>query len=155
MLMREYLVELSGRYDGSWKFPKDNRWGFFPSISAGWRISEEKFYKNSVLSNWMNNVKIRASYGEMGDDNVGGYGDFDYLGGYTFNQGSAIIARDPFGSIDGTFIKGFVCPPDSGDYGQLADFEDDQCGYRPGLPQQPDDSGIQICPAQKKRFTGR
>lgn len=40
----------------------------------------------------MNNVKIRASYGEMGDDNVGGYGDFDYLGGYTFNQGSAIIA---------------------------------------------------------------
>ena len=102
----KYLVELSGRYDGSWKFPKDNRWGFFPSISAGWRISEEKFYKNSVLSNWMNNVKIRASYGEMGDDNVGGYGDFDYLGGYTFNQGSAIIARDPFGSIDGTFIKG-------------------------------------------------
>lgn len=92
-----YLVEFAGRYDGSWRFPKENRWSFFPSVSAGWRISEEPFFKESSVSNWFSNLKIRFSYGEMGDDNVPGYGDFDYLGGYTFNNGSAIISKDPAG----------------------------------------------------------
>ena len=101
-----YLVEFAGRYDGSWRFPKENRWSFFPSVSAGWRISEEPFFKESSVSNWFSNLKIRFSYGEMGDDNVPGYGDFDYLGGYTFNNGSAIISKDPAGALEGSFIKG-------------------------------------------------
>ena len=75
-------------------FRKENRWSFFPSVSAGWPISEEPFFKESSVSNWFSNLKIRFSYGEMGDDNVPGYGDFDYLGGYTFNNGSAIISKD-------------------------------------------------------------
>lgn len=100
-----YLIEFAGRYDGSWRFPKENRWAFFPSISAGWRISEEPFFKNSSVIDWFSSLKLRASYGEMGDDNVPGYGDFDYLGGYTFNQGSAIISKDPT-TAEGTFIKG-------------------------------------------------
>lgn len=102
----KYLAELSARYDGSWRFPKDNRWGFFPSVSLGWRISEEDFFKNSQMKNWFNNLKIRANYGEMGDDNVPGYGDFAYLGGYTFNQGSALLTRDPAAGADNSFIKG-------------------------------------------------
>lgn len=102
----KYLVEFSGRYDGSYKFPKDNRWGFFPSVSGGWRISEETFFKESTLNSWFNNLKIRASFGQMGDDNVGGYGDFDYLGGYTFNKGRAIISTNPSQNIDGSAVIG-------------------------------------------------
>lgn len=101
-----YLIEFAGRYDGSWRFPKENRWAFFPSVSAGWRISEEPFFKNSTVIDWFDNLKLRVSYGEMGDDNVPGYNDFDYLGGYTFNSGSAIISKDPAGSIEGSYIKG-------------------------------------------------
>ena len=58
-----YLVEVNGRYDGSSKFPTDQQWAFFPSISGGWRISEEEFWnvKPEVLSD----VKIRASYGSL------------------------------------------------------------------------------------------
>ena len=79
-----YILDLSARYDGSWKFPKGNRWGFFPSVSAAWRISEENFFKNSSISSWFSNLKLRASYGMMGDDNLGGlYPDFAYLSGYT------------------------------------------------------------------------
>lgn len=102
----KYLIEFSGRYDGSYKFPKENRWGFFPSVSAGWRVSEEKFFKESSVGKWFTNLKLRASWGQMGDDNISGYGDFDYLGGYTFNQGYAIIATNPSQSIDGSTVIG-------------------------------------------------
>ena len=59
----KYLLETNGRYDGSSKFPKNSRFGFFPSVSAGWRISEEAFMKplNSVLSN----LKLRGSWGNI------------------------------------------------------------------------------------------
>lgn len=62
----KYLFDFKFRYDGSSRFPDGSRWGFFPSVSAGWRISEESFIKDnlSVISN----LKLRASYGEMGDD---------------------------------------------------------------------------------------
>lgn len=69
-----YLLEVSGRYDGSSRFHKDHRWGFFPSASLGWRISEEKFWK--PLSSWWNNSKIRFSYGSLGNQQVGYY---DYI----------------------------------------------------------------------------
>lgn len=66
-----YLVELSGRYDGSSKFPTDNRFGFFPSGSVGWRIDQEGFMKST--KNWLDELKIRASYGALGNQNISPY----------------------------------------------------------------------------------
>nr|WP_229214168.1 TonB-dependent receptor [Dyadobacter flavalbus] len=60
----KYLAEFLWRADGSYVFPKDGRFGFFPGISAGWRISEEEFWKNNVR--FVNNVKLRGSWGQMG-----------------------------------------------------------------------------------------
>ena len=62
----KYMADFSFRYDGSSSFPKDSRWGFFPAISVGWRISEETFMKNLIP--FLSNMKLRVSYGEMGDD---------------------------------------------------------------------------------------
>lgn len=87
----KYLVEFSGRYDGSWKFPPNHRWGFFPSGSVGWRISEENFWRNSKMSTVFSDMKLRGSYGLLGDDNVGGYNAFDYMGGYTYKNGGSVI----------------------------------------------------------------
>ena len=67
-----YLLEFNGRYDGSSKFLPENRWDFFWGISAGWRLTEEKFMKNVK---WLNNLKLRASYAEVG--NQSGIGNYD------------------------------------------------------------------------------
>ncbi|MAY89183.1 MAG: SusC/RagA family TonB-linked outer membrane protein [Pseudooceanicola sp.] len=87
----KYYIEASARRDASWKFTPQKRVGYFPSISAGWRITEEPFIKDllgddSVLDNF----KIRGSYGVLGDDDIG-IGAFDYLTGYNYNQGVAIL----------------------------------------------------------------
>lgn len=63
-----YLLELSARYDGSSKLDLDNRWDFFPSVSVGWRISDEPFMEN--VKNVMNDLKFRASYGELGNQDI-------------------------------------------------------------------------------------
>jgi len=63
-----YLLELNGRYDGSSKFPSDQRWGFFPSASAGYRISQEKFMEST--QGWLNDLKFRASFGSIGNQNI-------------------------------------------------------------------------------------
>ncbi|SDD73967.1 TonB-linked outer membrane protein, SusC/RagA family [Dyadobacter soli] len=60
----KYLAEFLWRADGSYVFPKEGRFGFFPGVSAGWRISEEGFWKNNI--HFVNNVKLRASWGQMG-----------------------------------------------------------------------------------------
>ena len=60
----KYLAEFLWRADGSYVFPKQGRFGFFPGVSAGWRISEEGFWKNNI--HFVNNVKLRASWGQMG-----------------------------------------------------------------------------------------
>ena len=70
----KYLIEASFRYDGSYLFHKDHRWGFFPSFSLGWRISEEPFFEG--IREKFNNFKIRYSYGQLGNQNVGYY---DYI----------------------------------------------------------------------------
>lgn len=70
----KYLVEISGRYDGSSRFAKGHRWGWFPSGSLGWRFSEEKFFEG--LQSWWSNGKIRASYGTLGNQNVSDYYTF-------------------------------------------------------------------------------
>ena len=80
----KYLLEFNGRYDGSYKFSKGARYGFFPSVSTAWRISEEDFLNNSTV---INNLKLRASYGELGSDV--GIGGFRYLEFFGF--GSAFI----------------------------------------------------------------
>ena len=66
-----YLFEASGRYDGTSRFPKHSRFGFFPSFSGGWRLSEESFFEN--LRPYVDNLKIRASYGSLGNQEVGIY----------------------------------------------------------------------------------
>ncbi len=73
----KYLLEATFRYDASHKFPEDSQWGFFPSVSAGWRISEESFIMDNA--SWLDNLKLRASYSKSGDDNVAA---FKYLTGY-------------------------------------------------------------------------
>jgi TonB-linked SusC/RagA family outer membrane protein len=66
-----YLVEVNARYDGSSKFPSDQRYGFFPSVSAGWRINQEPFWK--VSNNLVSDLKLRASYGSLGNGNIDSY----------------------------------------------------------------------------------
>lgn len=96
----KYLLEASARYDGSWKFPPGHRWGFFPSASVGWRISEEAFWQNSKLSNIFTDFKLRGSYGLLGDDDLGKnpnnnnnpyYNAFDYMAGYDYKKGGSVI----------------------------------------------------------------
>jgi TonB-linked SusC/RagA family outer membrane protein len=67
--MDKYLFEANARYDGSSRFAKTKRYGFFPSFSAGWRISNEKFFQVG----WVHDLKLRASWGELGNQNVGNY----------------------------------------------------------------------------------
>lgn len=67
----KYLLQISGRYDGSSRFPAESRYGFFPSISAGWIISDESFME--PLSGVIDYLKLRASWGEIGNQNTGGY----------------------------------------------------------------------------------
>ena len=68
-----YLLEVNLRYDGSSRFADGHRWGLFPSVSAGWRISEEDFWKNAAVSAVVDNLKLRASYGVLGNQNIGVY----------------------------------------------------------------------------------
>lgn len=65
----KYLFEFNYRADGSSRFSKGNRWGHFPSVSVGWRVSEEAFIKDNL--SWVNNLKLRLSYGHLGNNNIG------------------------------------------------------------------------------------
>src|SRR5690606_25588178 len=75
---QRYLAEFSGAYNGSDRFAKDKRFGFFPSASVGWNIAEESFFKENVKH--IDNLKLRASYGLVGVDNTGGV--YAYLQSY-------------------------------------------------------------------------
>lgn len=66
-----YMLSLSSRVDGSSKFSTENRWGIFPSASAGWNVHQEKFWK--PLRSTINNFKLRASYGTTGNQNISAY----------------------------------------------------------------------------------
>ncbi|HEY0610024.1 MAG TPA: SusC/RagA family TonB-linked outer membrane protein, partial [Chitinophaga sp.] len=76
----KYLLELQARIDGSSTFPPGNQYGFFPSVSAGWRISKEDWFQNV---SFINDLKLRASYGTLGNDNVK---LFQYFDNYSFNN---------------------------------------------------------------------
>ncbi len=73
-----YLLTASIRRDGSSKFSKDNRWGNFPSFALGWRIDNEKFFK-SLNANWISSLKLRAGWGQIGNQNIGSYLDRSLL----------------------------------------------------------------------------
>jgi len=80
----KYLLEANARFDGTSRINQDNRWGFFPSVSAGWRISQEPFL---MQSDWVDNFKIRASWGQLGNQNIGLYPYQEVLSttSYAFN----------------------------------------------------------------------
>ncbi|ANI90068.1 hypothetical protein A9P82_12705 [Arachidicoccus ginsenosidimutans] len=69
----KYLFEGDFRADGSSKFAADNRWGYFPSVSGGWVISKEDFFKNGKIADYIDMLKLRTSYGVLGNQNVGNY----------------------------------------------------------------------------------
>jgi TonB-linked SusC/RagA family outer membrane protein len=77
----KYLAEFLFRYDGSSKFAKGSQWGFFPAASIGWRISNEEFFKNISSLSFINQFKLRASYGKTGDDNASSY---QFISGYNY-----------------------------------------------------------------------
>lgn len=93
-----YLMELSFRYDGSYKFDPDKRWGFFPAVSLGWRASEEAFVKELIPD--IDNLKIRGSYGKIGDE--GDFAAYQYLSGYTYPSGSYVMGSGglSLGAVD-------------------------------------------------------
>ena len=85
-----YLLEVSGRYDGSYKFGRGHRWGFFPAVSAGWVLSKEDFIKDAMP--WVDLLKLRASAGEVGNDNVGAY---LYRKNFSLNSNGTALGRVP------------------------------------------------------------
>ena len=81
-----YIFEVNGRYDGTSRFPKNKRFGFFPSGSVAWRVDSESFFKESAAADVFSQFKLRASYGSLGNQLVSEYGYIPYmssqLGGY-------------------------------------------------------------------------
>lgn len=99
----KYLFETTIRNDGSSRFPKTMKYAIFPSLAIGWRISNENFIKNNI--DWINNLKIKASWGKLGNQNIGNYpwqttysigSDQSYVFGGSIVQGGVITSlRDP------------------------------------------------------------
>lgn len=97
-----YLLEAAFREDGSSYFPVHHRWGFFPYVSAGWRLSEESFIKNNFKH--IDNIKIRGSIGRLGDDVAAANSFPAFLTGYNYpSTASGSLAGSVFGS---GFIRG-------------------------------------------------
>ena len=100
-----YLFEATMRYDGSSRFPTDSKYGFFPSAALGWRVSEEKFWKDSSVAKWFTNLKIKASTGVLGNNNIGNY---PYQSVYTLGSNQNYV----FGGVytTGASITTYVDP---------------------------------------------
>jgi TonB-linked SusC/RagA family outer membrane protein len=94
--MSKYLFEANLRYDGSSRFAPDYRWGLFPSLSAGWRVSEESWMKNV---NAVSNLKLRVSWGKLGNNSIGNY---DWQSTYStanYASGNALVSGIAITSI--------------------------------------------------------
>lgn len=96
----KYLLEVNGRYDGSSKFPKNSRYGFFPSVSAGWQIAQEKFMEST--QNWLDGLKLRASYGMIGNQNVAPY---------SFTPTMSINNKDNTWLVNNTYVTAISSIP--------------------------------------------
>lgn len=92
-----YMINFTLRADGSSKFAKGHRWGWFPSVSAGWNISNESFMEST--RSWLNNLKLRASWGRVGNNNVD---SFQYLAQVVYG------GHYTFGSVNGSSSDGYV-----------------------------------------------
>ncbi|WP_020601517.1 SusC/RagA family TonB-linked outer membrane protein [Spirosoma spitsbergense] len=83
----KYIAEFLWRYDGSYMFPSSSRWGFFPGVTAGWRLSEEDFIKKALPA--ISSLKLRGSWGQLGNDQVyfnGNLREYDYLPTYAYGD---------------------------------------------------------------------
>lgn len=100
---QRYLIEGQFRYDGSSKFAKGHRWGFFPSVSLGWVVSEEPWFKKIEFLKGVDQFKLRASYGEMGDDSGANY---DWVAGYTYPSTSGNSEKGYYNQYAPGFIFG-------------------------------------------------
>lgn len=96
---QRYLFEATMRYDGSSRFPTESKYGFFPSAAIGWRLSEEAFWKENESLDWFSNLKLKASYGVLGNNNIGNYPyqsvyaldqSLNYVFGGVYTQGAAV-----------------------------------------------------------------
>ncbi|MFV0506215.1 MAG: SusC/RagA family TonB-linked outer membrane protein, partial [Bacteroidales bacterium] len=120
----KYFAEFSFRQDGSSRFSSDNQWGFFPSVSGAWRISEEPFWKNSASLSFVQNLKLRGSWGKTGDDSASSY---QFVSGFTY-PASGDKMRTPGGYVFGdSFISsttnnGLVNPNISWYTSEMLDF---------------------------------
>jgi TonB-linked SusC/RagA family outer membrane protein len=93
----KYLAEFSFRYDGSSKNATARRWGFFPAGFIGWRLSEESFIKENESLSVINNLKLRASYGLMGDDSA--TNSYQFITGYNYPSGGYLFGSDYVNAI--------------------------------------------------------
>lgn len=103
----KYLLEVNGRYDGTSRFPRNNRYIFAPSISGGWRISEEKFF--APLTKYVNQLKIRASYGTLGNQATSS--TYPYIATMPVGQGGYIFDNNlnsPYVSAPGLVNADFT-----------------------------------------------
>jgi TonB-linked SusC/RagA family outer membrane protein len=101
----KYLVEFLFRYDGSPTFPQGRRYGFFPSASLGWRLSEERFFQDRFP--FLNELKLRASVGTVGSDAVG---NFQYLQAFGFTDNDGNPVAYPFGGTDAPGLRSGTLP---------------------------------------------
>lgn len=100
----KYLLEANGRYDGSSRFPEGHRWGFFPSVSAGWRVTEENFMQ--WVKPYVNEFKLRASLGNVGNQNIAEYQFIATMSPYNpawLNNGSVVVTETVPGLISPEF----------------------------------------------------
>ena len=86
----KYMLSTSIRTDGSSKFGADNRWGWFPSVSVGWRVAEEDFFQD--IAGWVDELKLRTSYGVTGTDNIENYANVDMLSSANYALGGAVVS---------------------------------------------------------------
>lgn len=89
--LERYLAEVTMRYDGSSRFPANSRYAFFPSAALGWRVSEESFFKGNKHLDFISNLKLKASAGILGNNNIGNYAyQSVYELGYNYPLGGSI-----------------------------------------------------------------
>jgi TonB-linked outer membrane protein, SusC/RagA family len=97
--LSKYLLEVAARYDGSYRYHPDRRWGLFPVVSAGWRVSEERFFKDNV--SFISNFKLRGSYGLVGED---AGNPFQYVPGFSTSGGGG------YEFSNGAYVSGVAAP---------------------------------------------
>lgn len=101
----KYIIEGQFRYDGSSRFAQGQRWGFFPSASAAWRISEEAFFKSVDALSFVDQLKVRASYGVLGDDLADKW-EFGWLPGYIYPDTNGNFADGYYNQYAPGYILG-------------------------------------------------